>query len=109
MGPGLRREPVEICDGRKAMSGNFTICVGTVGSGAWLSPDGGDTWRRVGRGLWSESRVFALSVHPKEPRTLFAGADDGIYRSDNGGQSFERLESPMNALHVWKIEVDPVD
>ncbi len=31
------------------MAGNFTICVGTVGSGAWLSPDGGESWRRVGR------------------------------------------------------------
>jgi|HubBroStandDraft_4_1064222.scaffolds.fasta_scaffold05124_5 photosystem II stability/assembly factor-like uncharacterized protein len=91
------------------MSGNYTICVGTIGSGAWLSPNGGESWRRVGRGLWSESRVFALTVHPTKPRTVLAGADDGIYRSDNGGQSFERLESPMDKLHVWKIAVDPVD
>ena len=49
------------------MTGNFTICVGTVGSGAWLSPDGGESWRRVGKGLWSESRVFELTVHPREP------------------------------------------
>ena len=25
------------------MAGNYTICVGTIGSGLWLSPDGGDT------------------------------------------------------------------
>ena len=49
------------------MTGNFTICVGTVGSGAWLSPDGGESWRRVGKGLGNESRVFGLTVHPKEP------------------------------------------
>ena len=40
---------------------------------------------------------------------MFAGADDGVYRSTDGGQSFERLDSPMNELHVWKIAVDPVD
>src|SRR5260370_27295155 len=90
-----------------AMTGNFTICVGTVGSGAWLSPDGGESWRRVGKGLWSESRVFGLTVHPRDPRTVFAGADDGIYRSPDGGQSFERLDSPLNAFHVWKIAFDP--
>ena len=56
------------------MAGNFTICVGTVGSGAWLSPDGGESWRRVAKGLGNESRVFGLSVHPMEPRTIFAGA-----------------------------------
>ena len=47
------------------MTGNFTICVGTVGSGAWLSPDGGESWRRVGKGLGNESRVFGLTVHPR--------------------------------------------
>src|SRR6266705_1203705 len=109
MGPSLCREPIEICDGRKAMGGNFTICVGTVGSGAWLSPDGGESWRRVGKGLWSESRIFGLTVHPREPRTVFAGANDGIYKSNDGGQSFERLDSPMNSLDVWRIAIDPVN
>jgi photosystem II stability/assembly factor-like uncharacterized protein len=91
------------------VSGNLTLCVGTVGSGAWVSPDGGDNWRRVGRGLWSESRVFTFAQHPTEARTMLAGADDGVYRSHDGGQSFERLESPMNALHVWKLAYDPAD
>jgi photosystem II stability/assembly factor-like uncharacterized protein len=91
------------------MTKNFNLCVGTIGSGAWLSPDGGESWRRVGRGLWGESRVFGLTVHPTEPRTVFAGADDGIYRSQDGGLSFERLSSPMNELQVWKIAIDPVD
>jgi photosystem II stability/assembly factor-like uncharacterized protein len=91
------------------MTRNFNLCVGTIGSGAWLSPDGGESWRRVGRGLWGESRVYGLTVHPVEPRTVFAGADDGIYRSQDGGQSFERLSSPMNDMQVWKIAIDPVD
>jgi len=91
------------------MAGNFTICVGTVGSGAWLSPDGGESWRRVAKGLGNESRVFGLSVHPKEPRTVFAGANDGLYKSSDGGQSFERLDSPMNSLDVWRIAIDPTD
>jgi photosystem II stability/assembly factor-like uncharacterized protein len=91
------------------MTKSFNLCVGTIGSGAWLSPDGGESWRRVGRGLWGESRVFGLTVHPTEPRTVFAGADDGIYRSQDGGQSFERLASPMDESQVWKIAIDPVD
>src|ERR1700732_2159683 len=91
------------------MSNNVTVCVGTVGSGAFVSPDAGENWRRVMQGLWGESRVYGLTVHPEEPRTLFAGADDGIYKSRDGGQSFERLHSPMNATQVWKIAVDPTD
>src|SRR5450631_42959 len=91
------------------MSKSINLCVGTIGSGAWHSPDGGERWRRVGRGLWGESRVFGLTLHPTELRTVFAGADDGIYRSQDGGQSFERLPSPMDELQVWKIAIDPVD
>ena len=91
------------------MAGDFTICVGTVGTGAWISPDGGESWRQVRTGLWAESRIFGFAVHPKEPRTLLAGADDGVYRSEDGGEHFERLNSPMNSLHVWKVAFDPAD
>src|SRR5262249_56951149 len=58
---------------------------------------------------WSESRVFGFAVHPKQPRTVLAGADDGVYQSEDGGEHFERLDSPMNALHVWKVTYDPSD
>jgi photosystem II stability/assembly factor-like uncharacterized protein len=91
------------------MTANVTLCIGTIGSGAWISRDGGDSWRRVGRGLWNESRVYGLAAHPRLPRTVFAGADDGLYRSEDGGQSFAHIESPMNKMDVWKIAFDPSD
>lgn len=91
------------------MRDDFTICVGTIGSGLWRSQDGGQGWRRVGGGLSNESRVFGLTAHPAEPRTLFAGTEAGICKSTDAGQSFERLPSPMDGLDVWKIAVDPVD
>ena len=47
------------------MAKEFSICVGTVGTGAWHSPDGGETWKRVTTGLWGESRVFGLPSTPK--------------------------------------------
>ena len=91
------------------MAGNYTICAGTIGTGVWLSPDGGESWKRAGGDLWNESRVFELSVHPHEPRTSFAGANDGIYKSTDGGMNFARLNSPMNEMDVWRIAIDPVD
>jgi photosystem II stability/assembly factor-like uncharacterized protein len=91
------------------MADKFRICVGTIGTGAWVSSDGGESWQQVRTGLWSESRVFGLAVHPNESRTVLAGADDGVYRSEDGGEHFERLDSPMNQLHVWKVAFDPAD
>src|SRR5579875_2580268 len=98
------------------MTRNITICVGTIGSGAWVSPDGGESWHRVQAGLWSESRVFALSVHPAEPRTVFAGADDGIYKSRDGGRNWHKLAAEIAAEcpnvripRVTALAVDPTD
>jgi photosystem II stability/assembly factor-like uncharacterized protein len=91
------------------MAGNFTICVGTVGTGLWVSPDGGDSWRRVRDGLSNESRVYGLAVHPAEPRTMFAGAEDGLYKSRDGGESFARLDTAMNGSDVWRIAIDPAN
>jgi photosystem II stability/assembly factor-like uncharacterized protein len=63
----------------------------------------------VYKGLWLESRVFSLAVHPRDPRLVYAGTDDGIYRSQDRGVSFERIDSPMNDTPVWKVAFDPVD
>jgi photosystem II stability/assembly factor-like uncharacterized protein len=91
------------------MSVNYSICIGTIGTGAWLSLDGGDTWKRAGGALWTESRVYGMTTHPTESRTIFAGADDGIYKSTDGGQSFAHIDSPMNKCDVWKIAIDPTN
>ena len=40
---------------------------------------------------------------------MYAGADSGIYRSEDRGASWERLDSPMNTLPIWALAIDPVD
>ncbi|MGH8056150.1 MAG: WD40/YVTN/BNR-like repeat-containing protein, partial [Candidatus Entotheonellia bacterium] len=91
------------------MAKNVTICVGTLGQGIWRSADGGETWARVRQGLYSESAVRALAVHPRESHIMYAGAESGIYRSDDRGASWTHLDSPMNTLPIWALAIDPVD
>src|SRR4029434_9082121 len=91
------------------MTQQATICVCTLGQGIWRSSDGGDTWLRVRHGLYSESAVRALAVHPSDARIMYCGADSGIYRSADKGTSWERLDSPMNEIPVWALAIDPVD
>lgn len=90
------------------MSQDFTICVGTIGSGIWRSPDGGETWARIRPSRYPESDIRALAVHPREPHIVYAGTDAGVYRSTDRGASWARLDSPMNAMDIWALAIDPV-
>ena len=90
------------------MGKNFSICVGTVGTGVWRSPDGGDSWGRVGS-IWGDTRVYEVAIHPKDPAVVYLGTDDGVYRSGDRGKSFEQLENQLNSTQVWKIAIDPAD
>ena len=93
------------------MRDDFTIFAGTVGmggAGIWRSPDGGRTWS-VPRGSKDEMNCCALAVHPSRPSVIYAGLRNGIYRSDDHGAHFYRLESPVNAYEVWSVVVDAAD
>ena len=91
------------------MAKNISICVGTVGQGIWQSPDGGDNWAMVRSPFALEAQVRALTPHPARSNVIYAGANTGIYVSEDKGVSWERMDSLMNDLHVWSIAIDPVD
>ncbi len=93
------------------MRKDFSIFVGTTGiggAGIWCSLDGGESWV-VPRGSKDESDCCALATDPRRPGVIYAGLNNGVYRSDDGGKHFYRLESPLNAFGVWSLAIDPVD
>src|SRR5262245_16935776 len=89
------------------MTTSYRTMVGTVGTGIWISDDDGERWTRC-RGMWNETQVFALTPHPQNPQVVFAGAHDGIYRSDDGGVTFEAIASPLSGKAIWSVAFDPV-
>ncbi len=91
------------------MAKDYTIAVGSVGGGLSISPDGGQTWTRIRTPIPSESNVRTLSVYPNDPHRILAGSDVGVYRSEDNGASWEKLESPIDGIQVWSLAVDPVD
>ena len=78
-----------------------------MGAGIWRSLDGGDAWSRVRPTRVTECDIRSLAVHPTDPSILYAGIDSGLYRSENRGGRWERLDSPMNSMHTWAIGIDP--
>jgi photosystem II stability/assembly factor-like uncharacterized protein len=70
------------------------------------SKDAGKTWEIVAD-LHGKS-LRALSIAAANSKILVAGALDGIYRSHDGGQNWERI-SPENHAEIKNIESIAVD
>ncbi len=79
------------------------MAVGISAAGVWLTDDGGSSWRRgveglVPRYLPEEARAEAvdLCVHnvhraATQPDTLYLQFHGGVYRSDDGGESWNDI------------------
>lgn len=92
------------------MGEHAKVFVGTVGEGLYVSSDGGDSFGRKARnGLYIEGEVRALAAHPQDPRRLYAGTNAGVYRSEDGGDTWTRLRSAMDDLVVWALLVLPAE
>ena len=90
------------------MAEDTRLFVGTVGEGLYVSDDGGGTFkRRAGNGLYIEGEVRALAAHPRNPRRIYAGTNAGVCRSDDGGDTWQRLPSAMDDMVVWALLVLP--
>jgi photosystem II stability/assembly factor-like uncharacterized protein len=70
------------------------------------SDDSGRTWHALA-GVHGKS-IRALAMAPSDPNLLILGALDGVFRSRNGGQSWERI-SPENHAEIKNIESLAID
>ena len=68
------------------------------GDGLYRSTDAGRSWQH--RGLEATKYIARVRIHPKDPDTVYVAAlgnifgpsdERGVYRSKNGGESWERV------------------
>jgi hypothetical protein len=93
------------------------LFAGAVGGGIWRSLDAGVSWREVDDRLGNLA-VCSLCFVPGSPAVIYAGTGEGfyngdairgsgIYKSSDGGNSFQRLPSTANWHYVNRIAVSP--
>ncbi|PYS67804.1 MAG: hypothetical protein DMF69_22025 [Acidobacteria bacterium] len=75
--------------------------------GFFKSTDGGQTWRESSQ-LRNEA-VHSLAQAEADPSTLIAGTFNGIFRSDDSGESWKQLPTSTTPglVHVESLAIDP--
>ena len=88
----------------------------SMGNGIYKSTDAGRTWRRMG--LEESGRISRILIHPTNPDIVYAGVQGhgygpqnmrGLYRSRNGGQTWERVLFVDENTGVSDMAMDPTN
>src|ERR1043166_2964364 len=75
--------------------------------GFFKSTDGGNSFRESSQ-LKNEA-IHSLAQSPSNPDTLIAGTFNGIFRSDDAGETWQQLptQNVPNLVHVESLAIDP--
>ena len=95
----------------------WVLINGGPGSGIQRTTDGGESWEEVKAGLpGGEKGRIGLAMAPSNPHTTYAiiegqPGEEGVYRSSNFGQSWEKRSGHMTTSPQYynELVVDPLD
>jgi photosystem II stability/assembly factor-like uncharacterized protein len=74
----------------------------------WLTRDGGKNWKPVIAGIIDDSDIMSLRLDASNPDRVFMSACSGIYRSENQGGEWVKLQGiPYAARRTQVIVQDP--
>ena len=94
----------------------WSLTSGGPGSGLHRSEDGGDTWKQLaGAGLpegeWGKVGVAVAPSDPNRVYALIEAAEGGLFRSDDAGAKWERINANrtlrQRAWYYSTLVVDP--
>src|SRR5437868_14408245 len=73
-----------------------------------LNVDSGQ-WQRLTGGLPGDIEVRSIVTQPDAPNIVYAGAQNGLYRSTDAGDTCQALPLPGKERVVWSIPIQPKD
>jgi len=88
----------------------------SIGNGMYKSSDAGKTWTHLG--LRDTQQIARIDVDPKNPNRLFVAAlghpygpneERGIFRSTDGGQTFQKVLYRDENTGGKDVDIDPSD
>ncbi len=86
------------------------------GDGVYVSHDGGRSWKNTG--LKESEHIGMIVVHPEDSNTVYvaaqgplwrSGGDRGLYKTTDGGETWERILHISDDTGVNEVHMDPRD
>ncbi|MEL6392753.1 MAG: hypothetical protein AAFR97_08355, partial [Bacteroidota bacterium] len=107
------RDPnvIYVGGGEKTVRGNVSF-----GYGVWRTEDAGKTWQQAG--LTGSRHISRLRIHPDNPQLVYAAVmgdlyksseERGVYRSTDGGRSWERILFANADAGAVDLVIDPTN
>ena len=88
----------------------------TIGNGVYKSTDGGASWEHAG--LADTHHIGRIVIHPADPATVYvaavgrlwgASAERGVFRTTDGGKSWDKVLFIDDDTGVIDLAMDPVN
>ena len=89
---------------------NKSVYVGTSKGEIYRTADAGDNWTRLanlGTGNGYQSLITGLVIDPLHPATIFASNLDGIYKTTDGGVTWQTITTGLTDSRIISLAVDP--
>ena len=81
------------------------IYAGAETSGLYRLAPGREDWEELTNGLPESPSVCGIAIHPANPEVVFAGTQNGPYRSLDRGDTWERMDYPAIAPACLDVHV----
>ena len=90
------------------MADKTLVYAGAEASGLYRKEAGDEGWEELTNGMPPSPQVRAIAIHPDDPAVVFAGTQRGVYRSQDRGGQWHRMNLPEGRV-VWSIQFHPND
>lgn len=84
-----------------------TIYVVNGSAQLFRSDDDGATWKELDLGLTGTDKLFSLDLDPHDPLSLFAGTENGLRKSADGGETWSSVGGGLGNWYCKGVAFHP--
>ncbi len=74
----------------------------------FVSVNGGESWSE---GKWPMVGLtpLAIAIDPKKPSTLYAGTEEGVFKTTDGGETWAEKNAGLGQVYIFSLSIDPAN